>query len=70
MSQLAISWVLSHPEITLAISGADNANQIEEVSKSVEVKLSDEHLEKLNYVSRRLRLDLDLYLGMGDTGEG
>lgn len=70
MSQLAVSWVLSHPEITLAISGADNANQIEEVSKSVEVKLSDEHLEKLNYVSRRLRLDLDLYLGMGDTGEG
>ena len=28
MSQLAISWVLSRPEVTLAISGADNSEQI------------------------------------------
>ena len=69
MSQVAIAWVLSHDEITLAISGSDTVSQIKEVSKATEIVLSKEHLNQLNFVSRKLTLDLDTYLGEGDFGD-
>ena len=59
MPQVAFAWVLSHPEITVAISGADTETQIEEVARAAEVTLSDEEIERLDDASSGLGLILD-----------
>ena len=59
MSQLAISWVLSHPEVTLAISGADNSDQISEAADSMTIKLPSEIIKELNDASYKLNHILD-----------
>ncbi len=59
MSQLAISWVLSHPEVTLAISGADNSEQISEAADAMTIKLPLEIIKELNEASCRLNYTLD-----------
>jgi len=50
-AQVAIAWILSHDEITCAISGADNTGQIDDVIGSVGWKLPDELRDRLNTVS-------------------
>ena len=59
MSQLVISWVLSHPEVTLAISGADNSEQISEAADAMTIKLPLEIIKELNEASCRLNYTLD-----------
>tara|TARA_B100000945_G_scaffold321300_1_gene335104 strand:- start:4214 stop:5197 length:984 start_codon:yes stop_codon:yes gene_type:complete len=59
MSQLAISWVLSHPEVTLAISGADNSDQISEAAHAMTIKLPLEIIKELDEASCRLNHILD-----------
>ncbi|MFL2665398.1 MAG: aldo/keto reductase [Dehalococcoidia bacterium] len=59
MSQLAISWVLSHPEVSLAISGADNSDQISEAADAMTIKLPLEIRKELNEASSRIHHILD-----------
>jgi len=51
LSQLAISWVLSHKAITSAIVGARKKYQIEETVKASLIELTKEQLEQIdNYI--------------------
>ena len=59
VAQVAQAWVLSHPEITVAISGADTAEQMQENLGALSVQLSGEQVKSLNNVSRGLRMELD-----------
>jgi aryl-alcohol dehydrogenase-like predicted oxidoreductase len=59
VAQVAMAWVLSHPEVTVAISGADTAKQVKDVLGALEVKLEPEERESLDLASRSLRMVLD-----------
>ena len=50
-AQVAIAWLLSHPEISCAISGADNIDQLEDVIGSVSWQLPDEIRKRLDRIS-------------------
>lgn len=58
-AQVAQAWVLSHPEITIAISGADTAEQMKDNLGALELTLPEDELAKLHDASHRLRLTLD-----------
>lgn len=58
-AQVAIAWVLSHPEITCAISGADNSEQLNDVLGGVGWALPDEVRQKLDEVSAAMTTILD-----------
>ena len=58
-AQVAQAWVLSHPEITISISGADTAGQMQDNLGALEVVIPEEDLTKLNEASYRLRITLD-----------
>lgn len=58
-AQVAQAWVLSHPEITISISGADTPEQMEDNLGALEVDLSSEDLATLSQASDRLRIVLD-----------
>ena len=58
-AQVAQAWVLSHPEITVAISGADTSAQMQDNLGALEIELPAEALDDLNRVSDRLRIALD-----------
>ncbi len=58
-AQVAQAWVLSHPEITISISGADTARQMQDNLGALEVVIPEEDLTKLNEASYRLRITLD-----------
>ncbi|MBI3974240.1 MAG: aldo/keto reductase [Chloroflexi bacterium] len=51
VAQLALKWVLSRPEVTVAISGADTDAQMEENLGAVDLQLPAEDLELLDRVS-------------------
>jgi aryl-alcohol dehydrogenase-like predicted oxidoreductase len=59
MPQVAFAWVLSHPEVTVAISGADTESQIEDVAQAADVILSYEEIGMLNDASSGLGIVLD-----------
>ncbi len=59
MGQVAMAWVMSHREITVAISGADTVDQIADVAGALELTLPEEAIEKLNAVSYGMRAVLD-----------
>ena len=58
-AQVAQAWVLSHPEITVSISGADTSEQMKDNLGALEIELPTEELARLNDVSDRLRIALD-----------
>jgi 1-deoxyxylulose-5-phosphate synthase len=58
-AQVALRWVLSHPEVTVAISGADNENQIEENVGAISAPLEPADLQQLTEVSAGLSIPLD-----------
>ena len=58
-AQVAQAWILSHPEITISISGADTAEQMADNLGGLDLTLDAEHLERLNDASDRLRVVLD-----------
>lgn len=58
-AQLAIAWVLSHPEISVAISGADTVAQFDDVLGAVGWRLDDEVRQRLDDVSAPLQMILD-----------
>jgi aryl-alcohol dehydrogenase-like predicted oxidoreductase len=57
--QVALRWVLEHPEISVAISGADSADQLEQNLGAIEVSLSQDQLLALDEASAGLQLVLD-----------
>ena len=51
MAQVAVNWVLSHPEITVAISGSDTIEQLDDNLGAVGWELDAEELDRLDTVS-------------------
>jgi aryl-alcohol dehydrogenase-like predicted oxidoreductase len=58
-AQVAIAWVLSHPEITCAISGADTTGQLDDVLGGVGWALPSAVRQQLDDVSSALNMVLD-----------
>ncbi|RIK34298.1 MAG: hypothetical protein DCC55_33320 [Chloroflexi bacterium] len=58
-AQVAIAWVLSHPEITCAISGADTVDQLNDVLGGVGWELPSETRQRLDDVSAAMSMILD-----------
>jgi aryl-alcohol dehydrogenase-like predicted oxidoreductase len=58
-AQLAFAWVLSHPEVTCAISGADTIEQLADVLGGVGWELPSEVRQRLDDVSAGVRMVLD-----------
>jgi aryl-alcohol dehydrogenase-like predicted oxidoreductase len=59
VAQVGLRWVLAHPEITVAISGADTHAQLEQNLGALDVGLSREDLRTLDDVSAGLSMVLD-----------
>ncbi len=59
VAQVALHWVLAHPEITVAISGADDESQPAENLGAIDVQLAPEDRARLDDVSAGLSLSLD-----------
>lgn len=59
VAQVALKWVLSHPEITVAISGADTDAQMDQNLKAVDIQLAPEDVARLTEVSEGLGMFLD-----------
>ena len=51
-AQLAVAWVLSHPEVTIAISGSDTIEQLDDTLGGVGWELDSTVREELDEVSR------------------
>jgi aryl-alcohol dehydrogenase-like predicted oxidoreductase len=58
-AQVAIAWVLSHPEVTCAISGADTIEQFADVLGGVGWELPGQVRQRLDEVSAGVRMVLD-----------
>ena len=51
VAQVALAWVLSHPEITVAISGADTTERLDENLGALELELTPEERRVLDETS-------------------
>ena len=51
-AQLAVAWVVSHPEVSVAISGSDTIEQLDDTLGGVGWELEEEVQEELDEVSR------------------
>ncbi len=51
VAQVALAWVLSHPEITVAISGADTTERLDENLGALELELTAEERRTLDETS-------------------
>ena len=58
-AQLALAWVLAHPEVTVAISGADTLEHIDDNLGGLGWPIPTDVMEKLNKASAGMRLILD-----------
>lgn len=58
-AQVAQAWVLTHLEVSVSISGADTAEQMADNLGALDLELDDEHINRLNAASDRLRVVLD-----------
>ena len=58
MVQVAVNWVLSHQEVTVAISGSDTVEQVDDNLGAVGWELSQEEMARLNDVSSGGQLEL------------
>jgi 1-deoxyxylulose-5-phosphate synthase len=50
-ARLAVAWVLAHPEVTCAISGADTIAQFDDVRGALELELPSEVRQRLDAVA-------------------
>ena len=57
VAQVALQWVMTHPEISVVITGADNAEQLDDNIGSVDLHLAEEDIAELNRLSEGLRLE-------------
>lgn len=53
--QVCIAWVLSHPEVTSVLAGAEKPEHVEDNLRGTQLVLSASALKKLNEASDRLR---------------
>jgi 1-deoxyxylulose-5-phosphate synthase len=58
-AQVALAWVISHPEITVAITGGDTIDHLDDNIGALDLQLSDVQLRRLNEVSADLTDTLD-----------
>jgi aryl-alcohol dehydrogenase-like predicted oxidoreductase len=58
-AQVALAWVLAHPEVTVAISGADTFAQLDQNLGALDVELSVDDLRQLDEVSAGMNMVLD-----------
>jgi aryl-alcohol dehydrogenase-like predicted oxidoreductase len=58
-AQVALKWVISHAEITCAISGADTETQLVENLGAVDAQIAPADLQQLDEVSAGLGMTLD-----------
>jgi aryl-alcohol dehydrogenase-like predicted oxidoreductase len=58
-AQVAIAWVLSHPEVSCAISGADTVEQLDDVLGAIGWTLPVDVRQRLDEVSAAMRISLD-----------
>ena len=56
VAQVALAWVMSNPEITVVITGADSAEQFDDNVGSVGLNLSDEDRAALSAASEGLEV--------------
>ena len=59
LAQVALAWVLSHPEVTVAISGADTIEQLDDNLGSVGWTLPGDVRTRLDDVSASISMILD-----------
>ena len=57
--QVSLAWILSHPEVTCIISGADVPAHIEDTVGAVDLALPAEEIRRLDLVSAGLQTALD-----------
>jgi aryl-alcohol dehydrogenase (NADP+) len=50
-AQMAIAWILDHPDVTAPIVGADRPEYVDDVFGALEIELTDEEREALDTVS-------------------
>ncbi|MEM7126348.1 MAG: aldo/keto reductase [Chloroflexota bacterium] len=67
-AQVAMAWVLSHPEITCAIMGGDTIAHLDENVGAVGWILDPEHKQQLDDVSAPMRNNLSAPIGPIDIG--
>jgi aryl-alcohol dehydrogenase-like predicted oxidoreductase len=51
-AQLAIAWLLDHPEVSAPIVGADRPDYVDDVFGALEIKLSEAERQKLDEISQ------------------
>lgn len=56
VAQVALQWVMTHPEITVVITGADSTAQLDDNVGSVGLQLSGDDIDALNRVSEGMSL--------------
>jgi aryl-alcohol dehydrogenase-like predicted oxidoreductase len=59
LAQLAISWVLRRPEVTAAIVGARNPNQITETAPAADWELSEKDIEEIEQLLAKRQAKLN-----------
>lgn len=59
VAQVALKWVIAHPEISCAISGADTDAQVEENLGALDFPLPPEDLRRLDETATGLEMILD-----------
>ena len=60
-AQIAIAWLLNRPNI-VPILGPDHPDQVDDVFGALEIKLSGEHHQKLDAVSKPMEIQHSAYL--------
>ena len=56
VAQVALQWVMTHPEISVVITGADSAEQLDDNVGSIGLRLSSDDIDELNRVSEGMSL--------------
>lgn len=60
MSHIASQWVLSHPEVSTFIAGANTIEEIDDLLKTFDVQIDPEDMQYLTDLSDGLRLQLTI----------
>ena len=50
-AQMAIAWILDHPDVTAPIVGADRPEYVDDVFGALDIELTDEERQALDMVS-------------------
>ena len=51
MAQVAVNWVMSHPEVSVAISGSDAVEHVDDVLGGLGWSLSESEIARLDEAS-------------------